>query len=67
MNGGKYFTGKSDGLKAGRDNADIHEGKSNLSEALQNLMCEEKREKICLIEAGNAVNSIAINQFPNKK
>ncbi len=30
-------------------------------------MCEEKREKICLIETGNAVNSNAINQFPNEK
>jgi len=30
-------------------------------------MCEEKREKICLIETGNAVNSIAINQFSNEK
>jgi len=30
-------------------------------------MCEEKKEKIFLIETGNAVNSIAINQFPNEK
>ena len=28
---------------------------------MENLECEKKRVKICLIEAGNAINSVAIN------
>ncbi len=35
--------------------------------ALQNQMCEEKRCKICLIEAGNVVNSGAMDKFSNEK
>ena len=29
-------------------------------------MCEEKGDKISLIKAGNAVNSGAMNKFPNE-
>ncbi len=30
-------------------------------------MCEEKRGKICLIKAGNAVNSGTMDKFSNEK
>ncbi|MFQ6678369.1 MAG: hypothetical protein ACE5D0_08610 [Fidelibacterota bacterium] len=30
-------------------------------------MCEEKRRKICLIKAGNALNSGAMDKFPNEE
>ncbi len=30
-------------------------------------MCEEKRCKICLIKAGNVVNSGAMDKFSNEK
>ena len=34
---------------------------------MQNLMFEEKRGRICLIKAGNAVNSGAMDKFSNEK
>ena len=35
--------------------------------ALQNLMREEKKCKICLIKAGSVVNSGAMDKFSNEK
>ena len=35
-------------------------------ESLDKPMCEEKRIKICLIKAGNAVNNCVMNKFSNE-
>ena len=35
--------------------------------AMHNLMCEGKRYKICLVKAGNVVNSGAMDKFSNEK
>ena len=36
-----------------------------LKRPLRDLKCKEKRVKICLIKAGNAINSTAMNKFSN--